>query len=206
MCGFRNTSGASGRGAYPCGPGAVPCCVRKSVAGLIRHPVRHLGCDAGGLLSPPAEPKARFCRVERYPGPPGRCSRRPARPGRLPPAYSPRRSRPLCRRSSGTDRAGAPGWEVGPRLRRWPGRCSSGPRPGRRSAPASSRTSATAQAPAMVSPSTRRVGASVPRRNCRSSAGVRWRNMSFRLPATVISLTGSARAPLRIMKPAAPRL
>lgn len=65
---------------------------------------------------------------------------------------------------------------------------------------------AAAQAPAMVSPSTRTVGASVPRRNCRSSAGVRWRNMSFRLPAMVISLTGSARAPSRIMKPAAPRL
>jgi plasmid stability protein len=67
-------------------------------------------------------------------------------------------------------------------------------------------TSYRAQAPATVSPSTRTVGASVPRLNTRSSAGVRFSSMSRRFPATVISLTGSARAPSRMMKPAAPRL
>ena len=44
----------------------------------------------------------------------------------------------------------------------------------------------------VVIPSTRTVGASVPRRKRRSLAGVRWANMSSRLPAMVISATGSA--------------
>ncbi len=47
-----------------------------------------------------------------------------------------------------------------------------------------------AQAPATVMPSTRMVGASVPKRNSRSSAGVRFMNMSCSLLATVTSLTG----------------
>ena len=46
------------------------------------------------------------------------------------------------------------------------------------------------QAPAMVRPSMRRVGALAPKRNSRSLAGVRFWNISFRLPAMVISLTG----------------
>jgi len=46
------------------------------------------------------------------------------------------------------------------------------------------------QRPATVSPSMRRVGALVPYRKTRSSAGVMARNIAFRLPATVISLTG----------------
>src|SRR5688572_29795727 len=61
-------------------------------------------------------------------------------------------------------------------------------------------------APASVIPSTRIVGASEPRRNTRSFATAMSRNICFRLPAMVISLAGSASAPLRIMKPAAPRL
>jgi len=66
--------------------------------------------------------------------------------------------------------------------------------------------SASSQAPASVSPSIRSVGQSVPRRKTRSLAAVRFRNICFRLPATVISLTASASTPSRIMKPAAPRL
>src|SRR6185312_3371080 len=58
-------------------------------------------------------------------------------------------------------------------------------------------------APAIVSPSTRTVGASVPRRNRRSLAGVMLGNISLRFPAIVISATGSAIAPSRIMNPAA---
>jgi hypothetical protein len=60
--------------------------------------------------------------------------------------------------------------------------------------------------PANVMPSIRTVGESVPRRKVRSLAGVRLANICIRLPAMVISATGSARAPSRIMKPAAPRL
>jgi len=64
----------------------------------------------------------------------------------------------------------------------------------------------TDHAPARVIPSTRTVGASVPRRKRRSFAGVRWANISIKFPATVISATGSASCPSRIMNPAAPRL
>ena len=68
------------------------------------------------------------------------------------------------------------------------------------------RVAAPAQTPAIVIPSMRSVGAFVPYLKRRSSAGVRWANISTRLPAMVISATGSASAPSRIMKPAAPRL
>ena len=61
-------------------------------------------------------------------------------------------------------------------------------------------------APAIVMPSTRTVGASVPRRKRRSSAGVRWANISSSVPGDGDLATGSASAPSRIMKPAAPRL
>ena len=61
------------------------------------------------------------------------------------------------------------------------------------------------QAPASVIPSTRMVGASVPRRNSRSFAARMAKNISVSLPAMVISPTGSASLPSRIMKPAAPR-
>src|SRR5258708_32813348 len=60
--------------------------------------------------------------------------------------------------------------------------------------------------PAMVFPSIRTVGALVELLNCRSLAGVRFRNMSFKLPATVMPLTGQARLPFSIQKPEAPRL
>ena len=53
-------------------------------------------------------------------------------------------------------------------------------------------------APATVMPSTRIVGAFVPYRKTRSFAGVRFRNMSFRFPATVISLTGYVISPFSI--------
>ncbi len=62
------------------------------------------------------------------------------------------------------------------------------------------------QAPASVMPSTRTVGESVPLRNTRSLAGCIRANICTRLPATVISDTGSASAPSRIMNPEAPRL
>ena len=62
------------------------------------------------------------------------------------------------------------------------------------------------QDPAIVRLSTRTVGASVPRRNTRSLAGVRCENISNRLPAMVISATGSASLPSRMTNPAAPRL
>src|SRR5579864_2199850 len=61
-------------------------------------------------------------------------------------------------------------------------------------------------APATVRPSTRKVGASIPVLNSRSLAAVRWRYMSLRLPAMVISLTGKASSPFSIQNPAAPRL
>src|SRR3954454_6513230 len=62
------------------------------------------------------------------------------------------------------------------------------------------------QAPAIVISSTLTVGESVPRRNTRSLAGVRLAYISGKVPAMVISATGSASAPSRIMNPAAPRL
>src|SRR5579883_305552 len=61
-------------------------------------------------------------------------------------------------------------------------------------------------APATVRSSMRRVGASMPVLNSRSLAATTRRNMSFRLPATVISLTGKAISPFSIQNPAAPRL
>ena len=64
----------------------------------------------------------------------------------------------------------------------------------------------TDQPPAIVIPSTRTVGASVPRRSRKSLAGVMCKNISPRLPAMVISATGSANAPSRIINPAAPPL
>ena len=63
-----------------------------------------------------------------------------------------------------------------------------------------------AQRPATVMPSILSVGASMPKRNSRSLAGVRCANMSLRLPATVSSLTGKASAPCSIQNPEAPRL
>src|SRR5258708_31939929 len=60
--------------------------------------------------------------------------------------------------------------------------------------------------PAMVIPSIRTVGELVELLNCKSFAGVRARNMSLRLPATVMPLTGQARFPFSIQKPEAPRL
>jgi PmbA protein len=51
-----------------------------------------------------------------------------------------------------------------------------------------------------------RVGTSTARRNSRSLAGVSSANISLRLPAIVISATGSASSPSRIAKPEAPRL
>ncbi len=60
--------------------------------------------------------------------------------------------------------------------------------------------------PATVKSSMRRVGESAPVRNSRSLAATSRANMSLRLPATVISLTGKAIAPFSIQKPAAPRL
>src|SRR5436309_14374208 len=60
--------------------------------------------------------------------------------------------------------------------------------------------------PAMVIPSIRTVGALVELLNCRSLAGVRFRNISLRLLATVMPLTGQARLPFSIQKPEAPRL
>ena len=58
----------------------------------------------------------------------------------------------------------------------------------------------------MVIPSIRTVGALVELLNCRSLAGVMLRNMSLRLPATVMPLTGQASLPFSIQKPEAPRL
>ena len=61
-------------------------------------------------------------------------------------------------------------------------------------------------APATVKSSMRIVGESTPLRNSRSLAATRRWNMSLRLPATVISLTGKAIAPFSIQNPEAPRL
>ena len=55
-------------------------------------------------------------------------------------------------------------------------------------------------------PSIRTVGALVEPLNCRSLAGVMLRNMSLRLPATVMPLTGQPSLPFSIQKPDAPRL
>src|SRR5207302_5673599 len=62
------------------------------------------------------------------------------------------------------------------------------------------------QAPATVKSSIRKVGESAPVRNSRSLAAVMRANISLRLPATVISLTGWAIWPFSIQNPAAPRL
>src|SRR5260370_35352705 len=63
-----------------------------------------------------------------------------------------------------------------------------------------------AYAPATVRSSTLRVGASAPALNSRSSAATRRAQMSFRLPATVLSLTRKAISPFSTHKPPAPRL
>jgi len=50
------------------------------------------------------------------------------------------------------------------------------------------------------------LGASLPVLKTRSLAGVRLRNISFRLLAIVTSLTAKVSSPFSIQKPAAPRL
>ncbi len=65
---------------------------------------------------------------------------------------------------------------------------------------------ANSYAPAVFRASVRNVGASVPKRNTRSSANVMEAKISSRFPARVKPATGSAICPSRIIKPEAPRL